>query len=100
MSGGVERNFLDNMISNTEDDAPRLIFTDWLDENGQNERAEFIRVQVELERLPLDAPGRQELEDRAADLLTQFEERWLAPVPPQLLRWTWRRGFLETVEFV
>lgn len=35
-----------------ENDAPRLIYADWLDEHGESERAEFIRVQVELWRLP------------------------------------------------
>lgn len=34
------------------DDALRLIFADWLDEHGGEARAEFIRVQCELGRLP------------------------------------------------
>lgn len=29
-------------------DTPRLVFADWLDEHGESERAEFIRVQIEL----------------------------------------------------
>jgi uncharacterized protein (TIGR02996 family) len=33
-----------------DDDAPRLVFADWLEENGEPERAEFIRVQVEMRR--------------------------------------------------
>jgi uncharacterized protein (TIGR02996 family) len=33
-----------------DDDAPRLIYADWLDEHGQSERAEFIRLQVLLAR--------------------------------------------------
>lgn len=32
------------------DDAPRLVYADWLEENGQTERAEFIRTQIELVR--------------------------------------------------
>jgi uncharacterized protein (TIGR02996 family) len=100
MSGSLAKAFLDDIVANTDDDTPRLVYADWLEENGQPERAEFIRVQVELERLPLDAPGRPALEARAEDLLTESEERWLAPVPAQLLRWTWRRGFLETVQFL
>jgi uncharacterized protein (TIGR02996 family) len=35
-----------------EDDAPRLQYADWLEEHGQAERAEFIRVQCELARAP------------------------------------------------
>jgi uncharacterized protein (TIGR02996 family) len=33
-----------------DDDAPRLIFADWLDEHGEPDRAEFIRIQVEMRR--------------------------------------------------
>lgn len=31
-----------------DDDTPRLVYADWLSENGDEARAEFIRVQVEL----------------------------------------------------
>lgn len=40
--------FLASIIENPDDDAPRLIFADWLDENGEAERAEFVRIQIEL----------------------------------------------------
>ena len=33
-----------------EVDLPRLAYADWLDDVGRPERAEFIRVQVELAR--------------------------------------------------
>ena len=33
------------------DDAPRLVYADWLDEHGRPEQAEFIRVQCDLARL-------------------------------------------------
>lgn len=33
------------------DDSPRLIYADWLEEHGQADRAEFIRVQCRLARL-------------------------------------------------
>ncbi len=36
------------VIANPADDAPRLVYADALDECGQHERAEFIRVQCEL----------------------------------------------------
>jgi uncharacterized protein (TIGR02996 family) len=34
------------------DDAPRLVLADWLDEHGEPDPAEFIRVQCALARLP------------------------------------------------
>lgn len=37
-----------------DDDAPRLIYADWLEEHGEPERAEFIRVQCRLARINLD----------------------------------------------
>ena len=41
---------LRRILENPADDAPRLILSDWLEENGQDERADFIRVQCELGR--------------------------------------------------
>lgn len=38
------------ILANPEEDVARLVYADWLDENGQPERAEFIRVQCELSR--------------------------------------------------
>src|SRR4051794_27217534 len=40
--------FLGDIIEHPDDDAPRLVYADWLDENGNPERAEFIRAQVRL----------------------------------------------------
>jgi uncharacterized protein (TIGR02996 family) len=42
--------FLKRIIEQPEDDTVRLVLCDWLEENGQAERAEFIRVQCEIER--------------------------------------------------
>src|SRR5262245_58489811 len=35
-----------------DEDTPRLIFADWLDENDEPERAAFVRAQIELARTP------------------------------------------------
>lgn len=43
--------FLADIIANPADDAVRLIYADWLDDGGEHERAEFIRVQIEIEGL-------------------------------------------------
>lgn len=40
--------FMRAIIAAPDDDLPRLIFADWLDEQGEPEWAEFIRVQCEL----------------------------------------------------
>lgn len=43
-----QRALLNTILANPDDDAPRLIYADWLDENEQAEHAEFIRLQIEL----------------------------------------------------
>jgi uncharacterized protein (TIGR02996 family) len=43
--------FIASIKANPEDDMPRLVFADWLEENGQSERAEFIRVSIEAMRV-------------------------------------------------
>ena len=40
------------VLGRPDDDVPRLVLADWLDEHGQPERAEFVRVQCEANRNP------------------------------------------------
>jgi uncharacterized protein (TIGR02996 family) len=46
------------VIASPDEDTPRLVYADWLQENGQDERAEFIRVQCELSQ-PSELIGRE-----------------------------------------
>lgn len=50
--------FLAAIVAQPEDDTVRGAYADWLDEHGQPERAEFIRVQCELTRTDMSIPGR------------------------------------------
>ena len=43
---------MQDVVDHPGDDAPRLIYADWLDECGPSPRAEFIRVQHALAALP------------------------------------------------
>jgi uncharacterized protein (TIGR02996 family) len=90
------------IIANPDEDTPRLMFADWLQENGQPERAEFIRVQIEITPLP-DRHTRP-LHDRAPDnaritrfreLFAAHQEEWLRPLGVKIPRATFRRGFVE-----
>lgn len=49
----IEKQAIREICENPFDDAPRLIYADWLNEQGRNERSEFIRVQIKLERTDL-----------------------------------------------
>lgn len=68
--------FLRAIAANAEDDAPRLIFSDWLEENGNPERAEFIRVQCELASVNLSEERRQKLRVRERALLDAHRREW------------------------
>jgi uncharacterized protein (TIGR02996 family) len=61
--------FLAAIRADTEDDAPRLVFADWLEENGDPVRAEFIRVQSELARLTELTVGSRAMDDDALRVL-------------------------------
>jgi uncharacterized protein (TIGR02996 family) len=50
----TEAELLRAVLSEPESDSPRIAFADWLEEQGEAERAEFIRVQCELEAYPAD----------------------------------------------
>src|SRR5262245_23510597 len=89
-----ETAFLSAILDAPDDDVPRLVFADWLDDNGDSARAEFIRAQVRLERLPEYDPERFELEERSLDLLAEHRAEWLAGLPAwaRRARMTFRRG--------
>src|SRR5207248_2676212 len=58
-----------------DDDTPRLVAADWLEEHGDADRAAFIRIQVELARLEASGLGKS-LE---ADALRKKERAYLGP---------------------
>src|SRR4051794_40660498 len=80
-----------------DEDARRLVFADWLDDRGESARAEFIRVQCGLARLPTFAPHYPELHLRQLELLAEHESKWLGEWCERLVRWEFRRGLLHSI---
>lgn len=122
----IENPFLADIISNREDDTPRLAYADWLlDVYGDrySARAEFIKVQCELERIhnrdhtkeyiAIDDPRYLTLRQREGDLFDRhkcewFGDRWAilwldGQVPdgdypyPDLTHAVVRRGFVQSI---
>jgi uncharacterized protein (TIGR02996 family) len=117
--------FLAAIIAEPDEDTPRLVAADFLEENGEPDRAAFIRIQIELARL--EASGMRN--SREADEWRKKERAFLGPLSvyphlwaavecPELVqmpgsgrtgsplahmrvegveRLTWRRGFVESV---
>jgi uncharacterized protein (TIGR02996 family) len=87
--------FLHAICENPQDDAPRLIYADWLEEHGKPERAEFIRVDVELARLDEDDPRWPALAARGRELLERHGDEWRRLPNLPGIRWgRWERGFV------
>src|SRR5262245_33094349 len=71
---------LDAVLDAPEEDAPRLVLADWLDEHGDEHdrvRAEFIRVQCELARGVADRRRWRELRLRERELQQRHQAVWL-----------------------
>jgi uncharacterized protein (TIGR02996 family) len=81
------------------DDTARLVFADWLDEHGEPQRAEFVRLQIEAARLAPHDPRVREIEDRTALLIGHRRKEWEGPVRDLLpgARLEFRRGFVDSV---
>jgi uncharacterized protein (TIGR02996 family) len=97
-----EEAFLRAVCEHPDEDAVRLIFADWLDEHGEPERAEFIRIQIEQARLPEWDGRRLECERRSRELWVRAYER-LPELPTTRLSWnlsSFRRGFAEGVQLM
>ncbi len=97
------------ICENPEDDTPRLVFADWLDEHGDPNRAEFIRLQIELGGLP-DGKKKQARQAREKELLGAHGKKWAKPLKPYFAGYysgsyarhygppvVFRRGFVETL---
>jgi uncharacterized protein (TIGR02996 family) len=117
--------FLKRILAYPDDDAPRLIFADWLEEqasslNSRNqavssqgsewspERGRFIRIQIALSRFKEEETRESELtglskRDNAFNdyseeehkLFNRFEADWIAPFHGLATGPEFRRGFVE-----
>jgi uncharacterized protein (TIGR02996 family) len=91
------RVFLDDIREHPDEDAPRLILADWLDDYGDEidrARAELIRIQCALAR-----PGRPPaaLYQRQRELLSEYAEDWLGPLARLAEQYCFDRGMLRLV---
>jgi len=99
---------LDAILAAPNDDGPRLVYADWLIEEG-DPRGELIQIQCTLGRTLVGAGAKHgtrvapaalgglsadELKEREARLIKRHERTWRAEFP-SLRQWQWRRGFVD-----
>jgi len=92
-----EEPFLDTIFARYQDDGPRLMYADFLDDIGEPDRAELVRVQVALARLPEDDTRRPELADRNAELHAAHSSEWQEHLSHLIAAAEFRRGVLDSV---
>jgi uncharacterized protein (TIGR02996 family) len=84
--------FIQAIREHPYEDAPRLIYADWLEEHGQADRAEFIRIQCRLAQSPDTDPESSDLMLRAEELLRRHWKEWVDPLRNIVGLWYRRYG--------
>jgi uncharacterized protein (TIGR02996 family) len=86
--------FLQTICVHPGDDAPRLVYADWLDECG-DPLGEFIRVQVELAKIKESHGHYARLRARQLELMLANVPTWVQPYGMQMWGVEFRRGFIR-----
>ncbi|MFO0808491.1 MAG: TIGR02996 domain-containing protein [Gemmataceae bacterium] len=84
-----EATFLQAIRAAPDDDLPRLVYADWLEERG-DPRGEFIRLQCQDALNPTLGVA-----TRIAELEAEFGLEWAGPLEERFSRYRFRRGFVE-----
>lgn len=93
-----EAAFLARIREEPDADLPRLVFADYLEEQGHETRAHFIRAQIELATLTEDSPRRRELAWHCRQYI-EGEAATDIPEPFEFARPRFGRGLIEYAEF-
>jgi uncharacterized protein (TIGR02996 family) len=91
-NGADLRALLADAVAHPEDEAAHLVLADWLEENGQDDRALLIRLSWELAHLQADDSRRVPLEQRQEVVLEAVRSRWLEPLGGPGSEWRLERG--------
>jgi uncharacterized protein (TIGR02996 family) len=89
--------FLAEIKDHPDEDTPRLILADWLEEYGgpaDAARAEFLRLQVRKARLPAGDPERYALGSRETELHRRWETAWLGRLGEKVRYVRYERGLV------
>jgi uncharacterized protein (TIGR02996 family) len=68
--------FLDAIFDHPDDDTPRLVYADWLQEHGQEDYAQFIRLQCAVAREKLWSDEANRLWEEIGRVWNRLDEEW------------------------
>ncbi len=80
-----------------DDDTPRLVYADWLEENGEPRRAAFIRAQIEHARATPYSPEARSALSYAAELEHGHHNEWAETIVGLVTDHVFERGFVGCV---
>jgi uncharacterized protein (TIGR02996 family) len=83
-----------------EEDTPRLMYADWLEENGEPERADFVRTQVHLAQPGLTREEQFQLVRKNVAYMKGWTRQWKDQLPrvPGIEWGDFNRGLIEEVQ--
>jgi uncharacterized protein (TIGR02996 family) len=91
----THEDFVQAIVANPDEDALRQIYTDWLEEQGESERADFIRGRCELPQLQEGSRRHRTLSRRFKALEERHQKERLPLELHGDSRHSWERGLLE-----
>jgi uncharacterized protein (TIGR02996 family) len=94
LAAGEVAPLFEEICRDPDDDMPRLILADWLEERG-DPRGEFIRLQCQQAADESVTSLDSDLRIRGDELLREFEPQWVGSLAAHCSQWTFRRGFVE-----
>ena len=84
--------FLDAIFDNPDDDTVRLVYADWLQEHGQENFAQFIRLQCAAAREKLWSDEANRLWEEIGRVWTKLDDEWWPAT-----RENWQFGYFPPV---
>jgi uncharacterized protein (TIGR02996 family) len=92
---------LQAVVAEPEDDTPRLVYADWLQENGEERQAVFIRESIDLARSDAHTDAARETLARRLEITAEANGRvWLAALGVTRCELQFDRGFAEWVGYL
>jgi uncharacterized protein (TIGR02996 family) len=89
-----EQALLDAVLAAPDDDAPRLVYADWLAERG-DARGEYIPLACRFDQVGDYTPAAAELFERTNNLHSKHRRAWIAPLGQHGGTAVFRRGFIS-----
>src|SRR5262245_41534158 len=89
------RSLLQGCKDAPDDDVPRMVLADWLDDHGDGERAEFVRLSVRLSAQEIPLGDEAAALARLHHLYSRNAARWLGGLGDWDERVSFRRGLIE-----